>query len=858
MGAGSPYCDLGEEILTTHFTNIYSARDGSVGAPPDPASLIPPSVAPPPLLEPVLPTEIEALLKRTANTAPGPDKVTYANWRQKDPTGHVLAAIFNICLRARKFPPNWKKSVTVLIHKKGPMDDVTNWRPIALSDTAGKLLCSVLAGRLGAWASRHGILSWAQKGFTPAEGCLEHNFILQEALDDARRRSREVCAAWLDLSNAFGSVPHASLLAALRQAGLNHDQLELVADLYSDSFTAVRHKNGVTPDIPFLAGVRQGCPLSPILFNITMESLLRVVTSRSERYGYPLRGSHVSLLAYADDVVLVASCPESLQSQLNLINQAAGWVGLSFKPSKCATLHMSRKKVLPTAFHIEGQALAILHDGEHYQHLGVPTGIHVDQTPRHTIDRLEQEARKIFDSLLAPWQKLQAIRTFITPQLDFHLRTARVQKTAFHGLDKVLKKGAKDTLHLPQRASAEVVFIPPSWGGAGLLPLADQADLCALNHAFRLLTSPDPVVKEAALSGLTAAVKRRIPDPSRADLTEFLSGSLEGPLARDGGDIGTIWSAARNACRRLRSRLPALRWGWSEERDSFQVTAPDRNDTTCIVDAEARGNLARVLRNAAQLAYLQRLTAKKDQGKIFRATGQVATANHFLSAGKYTRFADWRFIHRARLGVLPLNGCKRWQSGSNNRRCRRCGQHDETTAHVPCHCAPHLATMQRRHDAILDRLTGAIKTRGSEELRVNKTVPFGDLTPPEIASSVDPSLRALRPDLLLIDRSNRVAHIVDVTVPFEDGWGALHQARDAKLHKYQPIADILTAAGLATTVEAFVVGSLGAWFPNNVRALRALKISRRYGQTMAKLCVSDTIKWSRDIYIEHLTGQRQY
>ncbi|XP_046685304.1 uncharacterized protein T26G10.4-like [Homalodisca vitripennis] len=188
------------------------------------------------------------------------------------------------------------------------------------------------------------------------------------------------------------------------------------------------------------------------------------------------------------------SLKQSLRALLEAVVPAASWVGLKFKPEKCATLHVARREVRPTAFAIYGSPLRVLGEGEPYQHLGVPTGMRVDQTPVDTISRLEGEAAAIFGSLLAPWQKLHALRTFLIPQLTFNLNTARIRKTCLRGLDNIVKAGCKRTLNLPARASAELVALPPSWGGAGLLPLADLSDLAAVAHAFRLLTCPDPKV----------------------------------------------------------------------------------------------------------------------------------------------------------------------------------------------------------------------------------------------------------------------------------------------------------------------------------------------------------------------------
>ncbi|XP_046685287.1 probable cytochrome P450 6a14 [Homalodisca vitripennis] len=80
------------------------------------------------------------------------------------------------------------------------------------------------------WASANGLISGSQKGFMPAEGCLEHNFLLQELLDEARRRGSELCVAWpkhLEVSPTPLSLPHCAL------PGLTANQLRLIEDLPS-------------------------------------------------------------------------------------------------------------------------------------------------------------------------------------------------------------------------------------------------------------------------------------------------------------------------------------------------------------------------------------------------------------------------------------------------------------------------------------------------------------------------------------------------------------------------------------------------------------------------------------------------
>ena len=76
-----------------------------------------------------------------------------------------------------------------------------------------------IAKRLACWAVETGKLSSSQKGFLPYEGCLEHNFVLRSVLQDARRRKKDLTVSWLDLKDAYSSVPHSILLRVLWMAG---------------------------------------------------------------------------------------------------------------------------------------------------------------------------------------------------------------------------------------------------------------------------------------------------------------------------------------------------------------------------------------------------------------------------------------------------------------------------------------------------------------------------------------------------------------------------------------------------------------------------------------------------------------
>jgi hypothetical protein len=116
----------------------------------------------------------------------------------------------------------------------------------------------------------------------------------------------------------------------------------------------------------------------------------------------------------------------------------------------------------------------------------------------------------------------------------------------------------------------------------------------------------------------------------------------------------------------------------------------------------------------------------------------------------------------------------------------------------------------------------------------------------------------LRPDLLVVNESAKTAEIIDVATPFENRYAAFEAVRKEKRAKYAHIADRYRQQGYDVVVDAFIVGALGGWDACNELIITRLKLGSHYSRLMRRLMCSDAIKWSRDIYVEHLTGSRQY
>ena len=287
----TPHCEAGKEAIHKHLLDMFAGIDHTWT---DPPAVVPEINSPSTpeeeafLTKPITPAQVAARLARMKNTAPGPDGARYSGLKRVDPGGHVMAVVFSRCLKMGRVPSAWKESTTVLVHKSGDRRKLDNWRPLSLGNTISKLYSGIVADRIFSWADDGKRISAEQKGFTSHEGCLEHNFVLQSAIEDARRRGEELCVAWLDLANAFGSVPHSHILGTLKLLGLPSHLQNVISDLYTDSTTRGMTPDGLTDTIPILSGVKQGCPLSPIIFNLAMEPLIRAVLAKKNMAGYRL------------------------------------------------------------------------------------------------------------------------------------------------------------------------------------------------------------------------------------------------------------------------------------------------------------------------------------------------------------------------------------------------------------------------------------------------------------------------------------------------------------------------------------------------------------------------------------------
>ena len=326
----------------------------------------------------------DCCIKRlTKGKTPGPDNIPNDIIKAlPTPWQNLLYLFFKQCYKQRKIPKYWKHSKTILLQKKKTPTHLTNYRPIALANTIYKLYTSTLTTLLTNYGEKHRILHFSQEGFRPQINTSRQLQTIIATLEDARLTTKDIYLTYIDFRNAFGSIDHARLLAIMEDLGYPLDAVEIVGNIYTDSTTAFTGSHfGTTLPINISRATIQGDTLSPYLFIIFLEPLLRWLEKNNLGYHFNTSTATCTTTAYADDLAIITDNIRHIQPQITKLHKYAQWSHMDLNLSKCViTGCPNNSKLKPTTFkayiqsqHItyNSQNFPILTQNESYTYLGV-------------------------------------------------------------------------------------------------------------------------------------------------------------------------------------------------------------------------------------------------------------------------------------------------------------------------------------------------------------------------------------------------------------------------------------------------------------------------------------------------------
>ncbi|MGL4418375.1 MAG: reverse transcriptase domain-containing protein [Plesiomonas shigelloides] len=282
---------------------------------------------------PVLAEEVEAAIRSLkGGKSPGVDNVPAELLKLGgEMTTKILTILCQKIWEQKKWPVQWTQSLVIPLPKKGNLKQCENYRTISLISHASKVMLRIILNRLKPFAEE--LLSEEQAGFRVGRSAVEQIFNCRVLIEKHLQHQRELHHNFIDFKKAFDRVWHVGLWHVMRSFNIEEGLIQMVEALYKNACSAVLLNNQLGEFFRTTIGVRQGCLLSPVLFNIFLEKIMQE-TLHDHQTSISIGGRPLSNLRFADDIDLMAGSNTELQNLTNKLSRIAGSYGMEISTDK--------------------------------------------------------------------------------------------------------------------------------------------------------------------------------------------------------------------------------------------------------------------------------------------------------------------------------------------------------------------------------------------------------------------------------------------------------------------------------------------------------------------------------------------
>ena len=809
---------ISKEALDEHIKTMYSdsGKNEMINIPPDI-----------PLLEeiehgmdidPPRLKEVKLVVKKARNaSAPGPNGIPYLFYKNSPGVLVFLWKLMGVVWKKGVIPVCWRRAGGVLIPKERDSTEVNQFRPISLLNVEGKIFFSVLAQRMTKYLLNNQLIdTQTQKaGITGFAGCLEHTSMIWHQIQSAKKEKKELHVVFLDLANAFSSVPHNFIWASFNFFKIPDIITNLVKAYFSDLQLCFTTPAFVTDWHRLEIGIMAGCTVSPLAFTIAMEIIIRaskwVVRGERLKSGNRL----TPIRAFMDDTTTLTTSKLCTRRLLNKLQENITNAKMKIKSCKSRSISIVRGKLTDVRFSINNEPIPTVME-KPIKSLGRWYDSKLKDTDR--VKEIEIQVgeglRKIDNTSLPGKLKIWCLQFGLMPRLIWPLTMYDASLTNIKNLERKISAHIRKWLGVPRSLSSVGLY------GKGLLelPLSSLTEeyKCAKVRLQVMLTeSKDEAIKEIVPTQKTGR-KWRPEEAAQIAIASLKHKDIVGLVQHGTSGLGMSGGQQR--------------WLTSSVSDQRKMVVNE-------------------IRNQEEQQRCAITVSQAKQGQWMRWEGlekrKLSWAD--LWAMESSRIS---FLLRAVYDVLPTpKNLHQWLGEDPS--CPLCGA-SATLRHILASCKISLSQQRYtwRHNAILQVLAAAIDIKrnhsntkapkheqtiafvrqGQKIQKLGTVNPIGILEkandwillvdlkrrliiPTELATS------SLRPDMILYSTSSRRVYIIELTIPWED---SIFEAYERKKTKYSELASEMKDNGWNTSVCPVEVTARGFVAKSTINLLKEL------------------------------------
>ena len=293
---------------------------------------------------PILKEEVEAAIKSLkSGKSAGIDNIPAELIKHGgEAVTDVLTRICNKIWQTGEWPTPWTQSLIITLPKKGNLQNCQNYRTISLISHASKVMLKVILNRLKPLAEE--IIAEEQAGFRTNRSTTEQIFNLRVLCEKYSQHQQDIYHVFIDFKKAFDKVWHDALWATMKKYNMGQKLIQTIKELYAKATSAVFVQGAVGDWFHTSVGVRQGCLLSPTLFNVFLE---RIMTDALEDHNgtVSIGGRVITNLRFADDIDGLAGSEKELASLVNHLDKTSNRYGMEISGEKTKLMTNSPKPI---------------------------------------------------------------------------------------------------------------------------------------------------------------------------------------------------------------------------------------------------------------------------------------------------------------------------------------------------------------------------------------------------------------------------------------------------------------------------------------------------------------------------------
>ena len=436
----------------------------------------------------------QALKSMNLNKSPGGDGLSVEFYRYfwGDVKQMVLDSL-NEGYDKKELSSTQSQATLTLLYKKGNKKLLDNWRPISLLNIDYKLAASVLTLRLKKII--HKIVSHDQAGFMKKRSAAECIRFIQDTIEYCKHTNKAGIILFLDFMKGFDTVDHEFLFNLLREFGFKHSFVTWIETLYSNANGRILNNGWISESFCIGRGVRQGCPLSALLFIIVAEVLAAKINQspniqgiRVPRHVNDPECKDIRIIQYADDTTIFTNSIDfvkNIMKEVELFGVNAG-PKINWSKSKFMKLNISEKTVEGLKF-----------TENPIKCLGIYVGKNIQEIENLNWEGRSEKIRGILDSWrmrnLSLYGKVTVIKHLIISQMVYTATAVPVPSKIIKIVNKLIFTFLWNSKK--ERVKRSICQLPEKQGGLGMFNLESKCQSLRLSWIKRYFTGEESAWK---------------------------------------------------------------------------------------------------------------------------------------------------------------------------------------------------------------------------------------------------------------------------------------------------------------------------------------------------------------------------